>query len=616
MANSGAVWCSLSYQLALEFPAYSLEYLAFRDFQELQNSSASNILALSILPGAPKRERVLPFSLAISLDLGIIKISVGAGSATTAKGVTTSTKRATTSTRRAITASTKKATTTTKGVTTTVSSPPKPTTTRMEIPAPAGVDCSDPSWEPTVDAWMAEDVDQKLKGWWESIPDRTSKNFVSEFGGAFGDFAHNLACGVDTEDQCVNPSCKVFLDANAPKWTYFVRVAISNLNRNMRLIHDGIGDGQMDFEALREDVAQSFLPWKDSRTKLQKAAPWITAALSTIAGFVPLGAAVGGVIRILPQALAAGASTAGAAFGGGVFAEIAQDPAIKPIIQRMVQLKEMGKFVADYCSTAREILGNWSTVIFSGGEDKSGSDIFVYLRGGRFVLHDEWTRSDLENFFKKRLVAWFVNSEIRAHTKTFILCANSTDPESVVCPSEAKYITSNGTRVCSLYRLNDKGELKDLIAVDKLKQPQYNITAQDMIQSSVEVYLANGLNYTAEDLTSRLETSATLPSDQQWFAQGAAGEGAFTIPVCDVGDHTELMGSAMPCCCGVGCQDTKSFMESANMGSFNPVEKKCEEIFDGSETVDYGSNTPLSKPSWRVLAGVFFAIVVANFLLD
>ena len=68
---------------------------------------------------------------------------------------------------------------------------------------------------------------------------------------------------------------------------------------------------------------------------------------------------------------------------------------------------------------------------------------------------------------------------------------------------------------------------------------------------------------------------------------------------------------------GVACIDTKSFMESANMGSFDPVEKKCKEIFSGSTTVDYGSNTPsLSKPSWRVLAGVFFAIVAANSLLD
>ena len=49
-------------------------------------------------------------------------------------------------------------------------------------------------------------------------------------------------------------------------------------------------------------------------------------------------------------------------------------------MERMVQLKEMGKFVADYCSTARDILGSWSAVIFRGGEDESGSDIL-------FVLH-------------------------------------------------------------------------------------------------------------------------------------------------------------------------------------------------------------------------------------
>jgi len=51
-------------------------------------------------------------------------------------------------------------------------------------------------------------VGLKLKEWWESIPNRTSGNFVAEFGKAFGDFEHNLACGVDTEDQCVNLSCE------------------------------------------------------------------------------------------------------------------------------------------------------------------------------------------------------------------------------------------------------------------------------------------------------------------------------------------------------------------------------------------------------------------------
>ena len=98
--------------------------------------------------------------------------------------------------------------TATGGATTTVSLSPKPTATEQGIPLRVEVDCLDPSWVPTVDAWMKEEVDRKLKEWWESIPDRTDKNFVSELGKAFGDFTHNLACGVDTEDQCVNPSCK------------------------------------------------------------------------------------------------------------------------------------------------------------------------------------------------------------------------------------------------------------------------------------------------------------------------------------------------------------------------------------------------------------------------
>ena len=49
------------------------------------------------------------------------------------------------------------------------------------------------------------------------------------------------------------------------------------------------------------------------------------------------------------------------------------------------------------------------------------------------------------------------------------------------------------------------------------------------------------------------------------------------------------------------------------MGSFDPVEKKCQNICPVCETVDYGNDTsPLWKPSWRVLAGAFFTIMVAN----
>jgi len=105
---------------------------------------------------------------------------------------------------------------------------------------------------------------------------------------------------------------------------------------------DGIGDGQVDFEALREDVAQSFIPWKDSRTKFEKAVPWLTAAVSTVAGFVPFGAAVRGVVKPVSQGLIAGVSTAGGAFGGGALAEIAGDPAMKPMLVGFIFVPGVG----------------------------------------------------------------------------------------------------------------------------------------------------------------------------------------------------------------------------------------------------------------------------------
>jgi len=94
----------------------------------------------------------------------------------------------------------------------------------------------------------------------------------------------------------------------------------------------GIGDGQVDFESIREDVALNFVPWKDSRTRLEKQAPWLLAAISTVAGFVPFGLAVGGITKPVPQALVAGVSAAGGAFGGGAFAQLSGDPAMKPML--------------------------------------------------------------------------------------------------------------------------------------------------------------------------------------------------------------------------------------------------------------------------------------------
>jgi len=147
------------------------------------------------LPQGEDRDRDLPMNVTVGAT------SVSPGSTTTPEKVTTTVLPP------------PEPTATEKGTlleeaTTTVSPSPKPTTKEEVIPLPVEVNYSD-SWSvPTVDAWVKEEVDRKLKEWWELGLNRTSRNFVSEFGKAFEDFEHNLACGVGTEDQCINPSCE------------------------------------------------------------------------------------------------------------------------------------------------------------------------------------------------------------------------------------------------------------------------------------------------------------------------------------------------------------------------------------------------------------------------
>ena len=93
-----------------------------------------------------------------------------------------------------------------------------------------------------------------------------------------------------------------------------------------------------------------------------------------------------------------------------------------------------------------------------------------------------------------------------------------------ITPTFFYHFFSPSTDRAHYHSLNSMGKLKDLIEVEKLRKPEYSITARDLIQSSVGANLAHGVNYTAEEMTSGLQISATLPSDQQWSAQGAAGE--------------------------------------------------------------------------------------------
>ena len=68
--------------------------------------------------------------------------------------------------------------------------------------------CRNGKWDPSVETWENENMDESLEAWWKKTTGNGTKekNFSREIG-KIGDAVLSLACGINTHDQCVNPSC-------------------------------------------------------------------------------------------------------------------------------------------------------------------------------------------------------------------------------------------------------------------------------------------------------------------------------------------------------------------------------------------------------------------------
>ena len=136
--------------------------------------------------------------------------------------------------------------------------------------------CQNGEWDPSVVAWENENMSGSLEAWWRETTGNGTKekNFSHEIG-KIGDAVLSLACGINTHDQCVNPSCdgeffplhirkKSVSLINTPcylgladflraskniKWAYFVRVSMVNLSRFLKAAH--VSDQKVIF-SLRE----------------------------------------------------------------------------------------------------------------------------------------------------------------------------------------------------------------------------------------------------------------------------------------------------------------------------------------------------------------------------
>ena len=124
----------------------------------------------------------------------------------------------------------------------------------------------------------------------------------------------------------------------------------------------------------------------------------------------------------------------------------------------------------------------------------------------------------------------------------------------------------------------------------------FNISASQVAESSGRAWEFAGNDYNDTISAQRLQTALLSKGALTPFQDGAGWEGVFNLPVCDVGyrpkwvnDYDDLV---LPCCCGVGCRDTKDFVSAANLNGSKSWLHNCEyhlmgTDLDGTE-IDYG----------------------------
>ncbi|PVH74370.1 hypothetical protein DL98DRAFT_658849 [Cadophora sp. DSE1049] len=124
------------------------------------------------------------------------------------------------------------------------------------------------------------------------------------------------------------------------------------------------------------------------------------------------------------------------------------------------------------------------------------------------------------------------NPKVSSHT--FVMCANATDSP---CSDDSQF-SENG-RICCLYSMDHDGKYVSLPILNKLVDPPYNISSSDITASSLHSYLFGGFDYDESTLAAKIEESISADQETFFLAQGAKFEGVWTLPVCDVGTHSD-----------------------------------------------------------------------------
>ena len=233
-------------------------------------------------------------------------------------------------------------------------------------------------------------------------------------------------------------------------------------------------------------------------------------------------------------------------------------------------------------------------------------DLRDYWRGGAFVDYPGVDKNAVTNSMNSFLTGLAVN-QLWRQQKIFILggAACGVD-QGIGLGPQGSSICRDGKSWYLYWWQEDNvvsitahqwGWVSPPTGSDQLGQGDYaGVTVQDVLNSSLDAYIAAGYNYNNETAFQRAQTAITTEYANP-AAQGAAWEGIFTIPVCNVSTavNSDYYGKQYiiedyghdnrPMWCGPICdgdvQKTRDFIHAANMDNFQSPRHICSDDTPG-----------------------------------
>ncbi|KAJ5579994.1 uncharacterized protein N7459_005979 [Penicillium hispanicum] len=444
--------------------------------------------------------------------------------------------------------------------------------------------------------WDTYNTGDWLNGWWDNNTDLMGNN-TAGFAGAFGQWAMgnpDWSCRDDGSDSdCDLKLCdnRVLNDRGSDvRPAYYVLESVNRLHTYFTGVSEAFTTAALGAALSKDSWATTFYKDKDD-----KSVTTLKEVLNLAATVVGIGAAFAGVADPAVGALAGAGSAimTGAVGAAGVIVGAHQDDTFE-------KSADLGGILGNIVTGALKSFTTANNQLM-GGQSYNNADIRSYLSGGAFLDYEGVDKNAVTDAMTSMLVGTAVNQLYRTQ-KIFVMGGGACgDGQGIGSgPAEASVCRDGVAWYLYYWQENDVisttshqwGWVASPPGADQLGQNEYSgVTVEDIINSSVDAYNVAGYNYDADTAKSRAE-DAIASAWANPGTKGAAWEGIFTVPVCNVAAAIDsdyqlkefilqpYGHDSRPCWCGAICdgdiQKTRDFISATNMNGFKSPKHLCD----------------------------------------